>query len=684
MSSKNVLIIDDDKKFADLVSSVLKKRGYSTNILNFKDDYEEYIHDNIPDILVLGTQSDHNKYLDHLRNAQTVYDNLRIAFIAHNKESSDRLKPVLMHEFGVKIVASKPLIPFIFCAQIDYLLTNNDNLSAQKLKDFENSYLALVAKYAKDLPKKLEILADLVYKIKLNNQDIDSVTELRAEAHKIKGTGGSLGLSKISEVMAKMESSSVIVINNPNDNHLERIESFTHLMDEANQLLIDEVKEILKIAESSTDNNKNNDKFTSVAKIIVVDEDIEFLKFIENLGKSSSIEVLKASNSLEALNIATAHPVDAALINVQASNPKESFRLAKAIREIKDLESLPLAFIADCDSVKDEAEAAHAGASLYLDKPIDFNSLQTAVQHLINIREGGRPRVLVVDDDEYILNLARIVLEDAGMIVRGLADPKYVLDVMQSFSPELLLLDVMMPGILGFDVCRNLRQIPRWRDLSIIFLTAQTELENRIEAFACGGDDYIPKPFENKELLTRVKIRLERSRMIRERFDKDAITGLFLRRAFTENINSMLGEAQRTNIPLAICLIDVDHFKNVNDTYGHLSGDNVLSALGQLLSKRFRAEDLRGRWGGEEFIVAFRHETKYTMQKAINRILEEFSQIVFKGEKQEEFNVTFSGGIAEFPVDGESLHTLVQIADKRLYIAKHRGRKQIITDDEKN
>ena len=681
MPNKLVLILDDDKKFADLVSSVLKKRGYNTYILNYEQDYETYIRENLPDIMVMGTTSDHPKYFEHLKNSLSAYESIRIAYIAHNKESFDRLKPVLTHEFDVKIVASKPLIPFIFCAQIDYLLTNNDNLSAQKLKDFETSYLALVAKYAKDLPKKLELLDSFISKITINASDIDAITELRAESHKIKGTGGSLGLSKISDVMAKIESASVIIINNPNDDHSTRINEFPELMQQAYKLLDDEVKEILKVAESSDDSHNSNTKFTSVAKIIVVDEDIEFLKFIEKIGKSSSIEVIKAINAKEAINLATSHPVDAALINIPDQNPLESFKLAKAIREIKDLESLPMAFITESNTVKDEAEAAHAGASLYLDKPIDFNSLQTAVQHLINIREGGRPRVLVVDDDEYILNLARIVLEDAGMIVRGLQDPQNVLDVMQSFSPELLLLDVMMPGILGFDVCRNIRQIPRWRDLSIIFLTAQTELENRIEAFSCGGDDYIPKPFENKELLTRVKIRLERSRMIRERFDKDAITGLFLRRAFTENINSMLTEAHRTNIPLALCLIDVDHFKNVNDTYGHLSGDNVLASLGQLLSKRFRAEDLRGRWGGEEFIVAFRHETKETMQRAINRILEEFSQIVFKGEKGEEFKVSFSGGIAQFPDDGDSLHTLVQVADKRLYVAKHRGRRQIIIQD---
>jgi diguanylate cyclase (GGDEF)-like protein len=207
----------------------------------------------------------------------------------------------------------------------------------------------------------------------------------------------------------------------------------------------------------------------------------------------------------------------------------------------------------------------------------------------------------------------------------------------------------MMPGITGFEVCRMLRGVPRWQDLPIVFLTGQTGVDARLEAFRSGGDDYLPKPVVNEELLMRVKVRLDRARLMKERSDKDTITGLLLRRAFSEHLAGMIAEAHRLKATATICLMDVDHFKKVNDTYGHLAGDRVLAGLGQLLARRFRVDDLRGRWGGEEFILAFRRESKETMQKAILRVLEEFSRMEFKADDGRIFHVTFSGGLASYP-----------------------------------
>ena len=137
----------------------------------------------------------------------------------------------------------------------------------------------------------------------------------------------------------------------------------------------------------------------------------------------------------------------------------------------------------------------------------------------------------------------------------------------------------------------------------------------------------------------------------------------------------MLAEAQRLKSTFTVCLIDVDHFKKVNDTYGHLAGDKVLAGLGQLLSRRFRVDDLRGRWGGEEFILAFRRESRETMHAAIMRVLDEFASMTFVSDDGQDFHVSFSGGIASYPDDGDSVYQLVQTADKRLYEAKHAGRR---------
>lgn len=148
-----------------------------------------------------------------------------------------------------------------------------------------------------------------------------------------------------------------------------------------------------------------------------------------------------------------------------------------------------------------------------------------------------------------------------------------------------------------------------------------------------------------------------------------------------EQLTALHSESQRYNLIFSLCLMDVDHFKKVNDTYGHLAGDRVLSHFGQLLRRRFRVEDLRGRWGGEEFIMAFRHESKDTMKGALQRVLDELTTIPFKGDHDETFYVSFSAGLVSFPADETALERLLKRADERLYLAKEAGRCRIVSEE---
>lgn len=292
-----------------------------------------------------------------------------------------------------------------------------------------------------------------------------------------------------------------------------------------------------------------------------------------------------------------------------------------------------------------------------------------------------KPRLLIVDDQASNIQLLHHILKnecDISMAKSG----EQALELCRRLSPDLILLDVIMPGIDGFDVCRKLKREPLTRDLPVIFVTGRDSSQDEALGLELGAVDFITKPFSAPVVLARVRTHLmlkAQSDLLRQLAYIDGLTGIANRRHFDENLKIEWRRSLRTNTPLAVIMIDIDQFKAYNDHYGHQQGDHCLRQVGHIVREQVqRASDLVARYGGEEFVCLLPDTDLAGALLVADRMGEAIvSQALPHEASAVSPVVTISRGVAAlFPVADVDPNTLVQTADKALYDAKRSGRNR--------
>jgi diguanylate cyclase (GGDEF)-like protein len=406
------------------------------------------------------------------------------------------------------------------------------------------------------------------------------------------------------------------------------------------------------------------------ATLLVVTDDDALKEAIDRIASVHLFEVMFARDASHALSSAFLRPPDAVVIELGSAG----LEVSRGLRGLLGA-TIPTLFIAEDGSLGPRVTAAEAGASLFLARPIDAETLSLALRQVITLRQVERRHALVVAPHLRAKELVS-ALEQRGMRVSVTPDAKSSLDVLRAAPPDVVVVFAGDEPGGALDVCSAVRTSVEWQDIPVI--VAGASAATRLAALRAGADDVATIDAAVDELALRVVTRAERSRRARQRFDTDALTGLPHRRGFLERVARSYAECLRHDRSMAIALVDVDHFKSVNDRYGHQAGDHVLAAVGRLLASNFRAQDLRGRWGGEEFVLAFPGETAASVRRAVRGVLHQLAAIPFLVPDAPPFNVTFSAGLASSPQDGEAIGALLRVADRRLYEAKHTGRARVV------
>ncbi len=549
----------------------------------------------------------------------------------------------------------------------------------------------LRADYLARLPAELAALQALAGAVQGGEGDRACLEALHQRLHKLAGSGGTFGLAALSAAARGLEQRIVAwLAGKPDPVDATACRALAVELAGLGQWVGQTAGETVgKIAAPSSVIPAPN-ALRSAGKAIrvwVMEDDAALGEQLARQLESFNYRVQLFTRIDETERAARSESPDMLIMDVMFE--AEGRNATEALADFPALRALacPKLFITSADDFESRVRAARLGAVGYFLKPIDIPRLVNRMGQLVEQICALPPRVLIVDDDADLAAHLSLVLRAADMVAEVLRQPETIMEELAGFQPDLVLMDMHMPRYTGPELAGVIRQHDKWTGLPIVYLSAETDLERQIAAMRRGGDDFIIKPVSDAQLVAAVRVRVERARQLADQINKDSLTGLLKHASIKEVASKEIRRARRTGKPVTLAMLDIDHFKSVNDTYGHAAGDLVISALATLLRQRLRQSDHLGRYGGEEFLVVLPECAGAAAQRLLDDIRQRFANLRFSYDGQN-FSCTVSAGHATscnaVPDDAANEAVvaagdadLLAAADAALYDAKRGGRNRV-------
>lgn len=540
-----------------------------------------------------------------------------------------------------------------------------------------NDFNKKVKKIREDLidsiPRRANKIEQLTNDLISATWDANKAKKLMSEIHNLRGLSGQQGLLNINELAGIAENMVEFLRNN--DHELDNKQK-QELLNKVDNLLkklkhIDEDLELNPI----THNIPSPPKTATAPMVLIVDDDQDFCRSlsaqIQNLGYKTK-EIFKLTALEESLH---KYKPQAIFMDIVFSGDREA-----GIEYIKQLQSknaiaCPIVYMSGRDDLAARLEAVRSGGISFLAKTFSLQHLKAILDSVVPLQTNIKFKVLIIEDDKVTSEYCTAILEHAGIEIVSLADPKEIFDQIIEFDPDVILLDMYMPEIDGFEMASIIRQHQTFTSIPIVIMSSETDVNKQFKMRSIGADDFILKPFQPHHLVDTILNRIKRSKHTKHMIYTDGLTGLMLFSKIKEQIQTLMESCLRYNLDYSIGLIDLDYFKKINDQYGHLAGDQILREFSEFLSSRVRKSDIVTRYGGEEFAVIFPYTSSENAVRALNSMRESFARRL-KHSNIGEFYITFSGGVASI-TDYQDLDALLLAADKALYRAKGSGRNHI-------
>lgn len=452
------------------------------------------------------------------------------------------------------------------------------------------------------------------------------------------------------------------------------------------------------------------------ARVLIVDDIPTNLRLLEARLTAEYFDVVTATTGPQALAACAESDIDIVLLDVMMPD-MDGFEVCRRLKADPRTHHIPVLMITALDQTSDRVKGLEVGADDFLTKPVDDVQLMARVKSLARLKsltDELRARALTGQEiaiEDAIRAMDRISTDGGSVLIvdsdarhaeriKGFLDREHSVDVLTQPADavfqvtggryELALVSMALEDFDPLRVCSQIRTLDQARNLPIILMADEADKPKVVRALDLGINDFIARPIERNELSARVKTQIRRHRYAQELRESvnntmamavtDELTGLYNRRYFDRHLAVMLGKAQGQGRDLALMMLDMDHFKAVNDTHGHDVGDTVLRELAQRLRRSIRGVDLACRFGGEEFVVLMPDTDMSQAEAVAERVRVTVAEKPFEISETLMLSLTVSVGVSLNEEDHDTPETLLKRADIALYRAKRSGRNRVVFD----
>lgn len=449
------------------------------------------------------------------------------------------------------------------------------------------------------------------------------------------------------------------------------------------------------------------------ARVLVVDDIAANVRLLEAKLSAEYFDVITAMNGPDALTLIKKEKPDIVLLDVMMPG-MSGYEVCKIVKTDPETMHIPVVMVTALDQVSDRVTGLSAGADDFLTKPVDDVALFARVRSLVRIKmmidelrlRQSTGRKLGLKDptqiDEKTAQARILLIEDKPLVADKLMaalPPNYetvhepsaekALEIMKETSFDLAIISLNLNNFDGLRLCSMVRSSEALRKMALLVIVEDSDHERLVRALDLGVNDYLKRPVDPNEFIARVRTQLKRqlyAEQLRKNVDMsvefaitDTLTGLFNRRYLDIHLKMLMEQAEQNNKPLSICVLDIDKFKSINDTYGHDIGDEVLKEFASRVAGSIRNIDLAARMGGEEFVVVMPETPLENGSVAAERMRERIATKPFVISKEPGLlSVTVSIGISGFQTITDTPETLFKRADSALYYAKETGRNRVV------